>query len=211
MLITVVRHAESLGNAGMLRENDPDPLLSPLGIEQARLSAERLAAEGVTHIWSSPFRRAIHTASLPAEATGVDVLLEPDMVEHYIFDDLEGYPGRTGAELRREFSCVHVPEDFKDGEWTPAFPEPWEALLARTRRVAGRALKLDHASEVHLVVFGHGASVKGLVTALIGEEIARDAGFVNAGISRVLLDATLPGEAIFLNDASHLESLKEES
>ena len=206
MLITVVRHARSLGNAGMLTENDPDPLLSPLGIEQARLAAQRLAAEGVTHIWSSPFRRAVQTASPLAKACEIEVLLEPDMVEHYIFDDLEGYPGRTGAELRREFPCVRVPEDFRDGAWTPAFPEPWEALLARTRRLAERGLELDHGSEVHLVVFGHGASSKALVTSLIGEEIAQDAGFVNTGMSRARLDGTLPGEPIFINDAMHLAS-----
>jgi len=211
MLVTVVRHAESLGNAGMLTEVDPDPLLSPVGIEQARLAAERLAGEGVTHIWSSPFRRAIHTASLVAEATGLAVRLEPDMVEHYIFNDLEGYGGRTGDELKREFDCVRVP-DGMDGAWTPVFPESWEQLLLRTRRVAERALELGCAEDsVHLVVFGHGASSKGLLSALIGEAIARDAGFVNVGMSRVRLDDALPGVPIFINDATHLISLEEKS
>jgi len=218
MLVTAVRHAESLGNAGMLTEDNPDPLLSPHGLQQARLATERLASEGVTHIWSSPFRRAVRTASLLAEATGVAVLLEPEMVEHYIFEDLEGYPGRTGVDLKREFDCVCVP-DGMNGPWTPAYPESWEQLLARTRRVAERALGLDNArlgepavaqDDVHLVVFGHGASTKGLVTALIGEAIARDAGFVNTGMSRARLDGTLPGETIFINDARHLAGLDNE-
>ena len=211
MLVTAVRHAESLGNAGMLTENDPDPRLSPRGVEQARLAAARLAPEGVTRIWSSPFRRAVETASFLAEATGVDVLLEPEMVEHYIFDDLEGYTGRIASELKREFRCVRVPAGFRDGAWTPAFPESWEALLLRTRRVAERALELDgNTDDVHLVVFGHGASTKGLVSALFGEAVARDAGFVNTGMSRVRLAGRLPGEAVFINDASHLSSMKEE-
>ena len=209
MLVTVVRHAESLGNAGMLTEADPDPLLSPHGVEQARLAAERLAPEGVTHIWSSPFRRAVQTASFLAEATGIAVLLEPEMVEHFIFEDLEGYPGRTGGDLQREFDCVCVP-DGMDGPWTPAYPESWEQLLARTRCVAERALGLADRENVHLAVFGHGASSKGIVTALIGEEIARDAGFVNTGMSRARLDGALPGEALFINDAAHLAPLRQE-
>lgn len=209
MLVTVVRHAESLGNAGLLTESDPDPLLSPRGIEQACLAAQRLATEGVTHIWSSPFRRAVQTGSCLAKAIGLVVLLEPDMVEHYIFDDLEGYPGRTGEELAAEFPCVHVPDDFPAGAWTPEFPESWEQLLVRTRRVAERALELADQDDVHVVVFGHGASTKGLVSALIGEEIARDAGFVNTGMSRARLDGALPGKPIFVNDALHLETLQQ--
>ncbi|HUW56705.1 MAG TPA: histidine phosphatase family protein, partial [Planctomycetota bacterium] len=169
-----------------------------------------LAAEGVTHIWSSPFRRAIHTASFLAKATGVEVVLEPDMVEHYIFDDLEGYPGRTGDQLKQEFGCVWVP-DGMDRAWTPAFPESWEQLLERTQRVAERALELGRESDdVHLVVFGHGASTKALVTALIGDAIPPDAPFVNAGMSRARLDGALPGRMVFLNDASHLAVLRDE-
>jgi len=213
MLVTVIRHAESLGNAGMLRENDPDPLLSPLGIDQARLAAKRLAAEGVTHIWSSPFRRAIQTASYLARARQIEVLLEPDMVEHYIFDDLKDYRGRTGRELLTEFEFATLAGHFRGGRWTPEWGESWEGLLERTGRVARRALELARKSAnpeaVHLAVFGHGASVKALLTTLIGEAIPSDAPFVNAGMSRARLDDSLPGKALFLNDASHLDVLEE--
>ena len=208
MLVTAVRHAESLGNAGMLTWDDPDPLLSPRGIEQAKRAAARLAREDVTHLWSSPFRRAIQTASFLAQAVGLDVRLEPGMVEHYIFEDLANYTGRTGRELKAEFPFVRVPEDFRDGGWTPAFPETWEQLLERTRRVAERALRLaveaDDPDAVHVVIFGHGASTKGFVSALGGEAIPQDAGFVNTGMSRVRLDGALPGMVEFLNDKSHL-------
>jgi len=211
MLVTAIRHAESLGNAGLLTEVEPDPLLSPRGVDQACLTAERLAAEGVTHIWSSPFRRAIQTASFLAKTTGVAVVLEPDMVEHYIFDDLRDYQGRSREALLEEFACARPAPHFGAGQWTPAWGESWEALLARTRRVAERALELGRESDdAHLVVFGHGASTKALVTTLIGEAIPPDAPFVNAGMSRARLDGALPGQVVFLNDAGHLAALRDE-
>ena len=209
MLVTAVRHAESLGNAGMLTEPDPDPLLSPVGVGQARAAAARLAREGATHIWSSPFRRTIQTASFLADAAGLEVLLVPEMVEHYLWEDLDGYVGRTGEELRTEFPCVRVPGTLVDGAWAPEFPESWAQLLMRTHRVAERALELPSRDNAHLVVFGHGASAKGLAYALLGEEVAADVGFVNTGMTRVRLDGALPGEAVFINDDSHLSECEE--
>ena len=209
MLITAIRHAESLGNAGL--SSDTDPLLSPRGIEQARLAAGRLAREGVTHIWSSPFRRAVQTASILAEPHGIEILLEAGMCEHYIYDDLRDWHPTTGREIAREFRGVRLPRGFDARPWTPEWGESWEALLARTGRVAKRALALGRASrgakDVHLVVVGHGASTKGFMTRLTGIEILPDAPFVNAGFSRVRVTDSLPGEVIFLNDASHLEML----
>ena len=206
MLITAIRHAESLGNAGLSTETDPR--LSPRGEDQARRAAERLLREGVTHVWSSPFRRAIRTASFVARAMGLGVLLEPGMCEHYIYDDLRDWRCTTGDQLRREFDCVTLPEGFDRGPWTPTWGESWDALLARTARVAAKALALGrtaaHGKEIHLVIVGHGASVKALVSGLIGSAIPPDAGFVNAGFSRVRLDGTLPGVPLLLNDASHL-------
>ena len=213
MLVTAMRHAESLGNAGLLLVDDPDPRLSPRGVEQARLSAERLAQEGVTHMWSSPFRRAVQTASILAEEHGIEILLEAGMCEHYIYDDLRDWHPTTGREIAGEFGRVRLPRGFDAKAWTPEWGETWEALLVRTARVARKALALGRRSrgerDVHLVVVGHGASTKGLLSALTGIGIAQDAPFVNAGMSRVRVTDSLPGEIVFLNDASHLSGLDE--
>ncbi len=145
-------------------------------------------------------------------SSGVKVQLEPDMVEHYIYDDLKEYHGRTGVELCEEFDCVIVPDGFDDGVWTPTWGETWDDLLVRTARVAERAVELGQqaSNDLHVVVFAHGASTKALVSNLLGASIASDAGYVNAGMSRARLDGSLPGAEVFLNDASHLDSLQED-
>ena len=209
MIVTAIRHAESLGNAGLAE--GPDPALSPLGEEQARLAGERLAADGVTHVWSSPYRRAIMTAAEVARHPGLDVILRPDMCEHHHYENLEDFRFRPATEVIAEFPAARASDRFGDELPVPEWPESWEDLLARTHRVAEAALELGESDpDVHLVIVGHGASVKGLVTALGGEAIDQYAGFVNAAVSRVRLAAGLPGEVLFLNDASHLAPLQKE-
>ena len=209
MIVTAVRHAESLGNAGL--SDDEDPLLSPLGERQARLTGERLAREGVTHVWSSPYRRAIRTAEHVAKLLGLEIVLRPDMCEHHLYDGLREFRFRPAAEIVAEFRGTRLADGFPVTGWEPEWPESWEHLLGRTARVAQAAFELGLSAgpEAHLVVVGHGASVKGLMCALTGEVIPRDAPFTNACLSRVRLADALPGEEAFLNDSRHLETLEE--
>lgn len=205
MLVTAIRHAESLGNAGL--SDDIAPGLSPRGEKQARKTAERLARDGVTHVWSSPYRRAIRTAQHIARRFDLDVLVRPDMCEHHLYDSLKDYCGRDGAEILREFRDVRLGDGFDAGKWAPpVWPETWEHLLKRTATIAKAAIETGRpfGPRAHLVVVGHGASVKGLLIALTGLSIPQDAPYVNASVSRVRLDGALPGEAILLNDAGHL-------
>ena len=61
----LVRHAE--------KETGPDPALTPAGEARAAALAERLAAEGVTEIWSTDTRRTQSTARPLATARGLAV------------------------------------------------------------------------------------------------------------------------------------------
>jgi len=210
MLITVVRHAESMGNAGL--GGGENPHLSPRGWEQAAHAAERLSRERVTHVWSSPFRRAIETARMIAEGAGVAVVLQHEMCEHYIYDGFRTWRCPTGEAIVREFPGVRLAADFPKGKWTPAWGESWEAICARTARVAKRALALGRrraraGRQTHLVIVGHGASVKAVLRSLSGLDIAQPEPYVNAGLSRVRATDTLPGKVVFLNDAGHLAGM----
>jgi broad specificity phosphatase PhoE len=208
--VTLVRHAESLGNAGL--DDGPDAGLSSKGREQARRAAARLAREGVTHVWASPYRRAIDTALAIARSSGLGVVVDPRMGEHFIYENAHRWRAPSGRAIRRQYrgQGLRLASDFPAGRWTPAWGEPWEALCARTALVAKRALALDRrraGRNTHLVVVGHGASVKTLLRALTGIEIPQEIVLLNASFSRVHLARALPGRLVFLNDVRHLRGL----
>ena len=67
MRIHFVRHGESQANALHVIANRDQPYpLTPLGEQQARDLAERLAGEPVTRVLHSPILRAVQTAQILA-------------------------------------------------------------------------------------------------------------------------------------------------
>src|ERR671920_988022 len=71
--VLLVRHGQSQGNAERrFGGHSPTPL-SELGRRQAEATANALAAEGVTAIYSSDLLRAIQTAEPLARATGLEI------------------------------------------------------------------------------------------------------------------------------------------
>jgi broad specificity phosphatase PhoE len=79
--LLMVRHGQSEGNTGV--STDPDCVLTPVGLEQARSLARRLEGldlggfVGIT----SPYRRAIQTAEALAPSIGLPFEVEPDLRE----------------------------------------------------------------------------------------------------------------------------------
>lgn len=82
----LVRHGQSYQNTADLRQaisleafrqlllESNQSTLTPTGIEQAAQAAERLAALNVTHIYSSPYPRAQHTAEIISQRLGIPVV-----------------------------------------------------------------------------------------------------------------------------------------
>lgn len=76
--LLLIRHAESSPDPAIEEAEWP---LSGTGLRQARQLTARLEAEGVTEVYSSPYRRAAATVEPFAQARGLDVRLEPDLRE----------------------------------------------------------------------------------------------------------------------------------
>ena len=72
MELIIVRHALPLRFVGQPGEA-ADPELSEIGHQQAKATADFLAAEGVDHIVASTMTRAIQTAAPLADSLGLDV------------------------------------------------------------------------------------------------------------------------------------------
>jgi broad specificity phosphatase PhoE len=87
-VVFLVRHAEKV------EDGSPDPVLTEAGRARAGVLARTLADAGLTHVFTSDYRRTRRTALPPARTHGLDPILYdagrlPDLAER-----LRATPGR---------------------------------------------------------------------------------------------------------------------
>lgn len=226
MLLSCVRHGESIYNAENRVQGQTDIPLSELGIRQSEAAAEALAGcssgrepirgavAGATEqtasaqtknwfwppielIWSSPLRRAMQTAEIIARRLNVPIATDPRLKEL----DAGVFQGR----LRRELETL-FPEDYArwlSGDLDFVIPngESRRQLMAR-----GAAVLRDIAAgpQQHVAVVAHGGLLTAALRVLLGaEHTLNPFALQNASITRVRIEpagATL----IELNNTAHL-------
>lgn len=79
--IILIRHGETLWNAGGRFQGHSDIELSPKGIQQAKLLAKHFPEEKLAAIYASDLKRAVKTAQQVAQKKGLPVLQEPRLRE----------------------------------------------------------------------------------------------------------------------------------
>lgn len=161
----LVRHAESEWNREFGRTRiDPgirDPGLTELGHEQARLLIARLAAEGITRLISSPYRRTLETATTVAGALGLPVEVEPLVRERCFFSCDIGTPPEDLSARWPTLGFHHLDETWWGG------PEESEVELAR-RVEAFREMSSELPDRTSVAVISHW----GFIRALSGADLA---------------------------------------
>jgi broad specificity phosphatase PhoE len=81
-MILWVRHGQSTWNViDRLQGHELSPPLTELGREQAQHAAEALAGRGVVRLLSSPATRALETAQVIGAHLGLEVEVEPLLLE----------------------------------------------------------------------------------------------------------------------------------
>jgi probable phosphoglycerate mutase len=141
-----VRHGETETNARKVVAGSLDTELTQRGREQARETAEALAGEPITGIYSSPLKRARDTSAPIAERLQLPVTILPELAERN-WGVLEGQP--RGTRMRGT---------------TPEGAEPPDAFY---QRILSGLAQID--SEVPLVV-AHSGVFRVLCRALaVGE------------------------------------------
>jgi probable phosphoglycerate mutase len=146
--IFLIRHGETVGNAGRIVQK-PDSPLSARGALQAERLGARLAGVGVSRILASDLARAAATAEWVRRATGASLEYEPLLHERN-FGDLRGTPY---AELGLDM--------FAPG-YEPPNGESWEAFHARVDRAWARVEAVAAASGGPLAVVTHGLVCRSL-------------------------------------------------
>ena len=201
MRLYLVRHGETAYNRDGLGLGVADPPLTERGLHQTAAAVERLAAEPVDRIISSPLGRAAAIARGIAERTGAPLEVREELIELDV-GETEGLPFR---EMRERF---------------PGFIEAWRApdpsdvAMPGGESLAQVAARLEPlAAELHalpddstVVAVSHNFVLRLLICRLLHLEIAafRAFGLDLASISALSLRN---GQASLrtLNDRCHLD------
>jgi broad specificity phosphatase PhoE len=205
--LLLVRHGQSVSNAGLRTVRPHLTELTAIGEAQARLTATALPEPRL--IASSPYHRARATAEPFIERWPAVPCVEWP-VQEFTFLDPTAWDGTTAIERRPATEAYWQRADPRYAESAGA--ESFAMLLARADRVRRDAAVLD---EGPIVVFTHGlfskvfvwrctdpkaaATVEGMARA---QEFARRFRFPNCGIVRVRLESD--GAAFDPADTSHL-------
>jgi broad specificity phosphatase PhoE len=134
-----------------------------LAAVQAELLGQRLKNEPITHIFSSPFLRAIQTANCAAEALNLQIKIESGLSE-WLNPQWMSYPPETQPpKILRE----HYPRiDWNySSRMIPQYPENEATVWERTGETA-RKLVAEFSENILLV--GHAVSVVGSAAGLVG-------------------------------------------
>lgn len=136
----------------------PDPKLTELGQQQAEAAAEALAGSGIRRIISSPYTRALQTATPVARRLGVPIIVTPTVRERYAFSCDIGSPRTALMQSWPDIDLSHI-----DEVWWPAIEEPDHQIEARAALFRGEMAALTDWQDTLVV------SHWGFILALTGE------------------------------------------
>ncbi|TDB57132.1 2,3-diphosphoglycerate-dependent phosphoglycerate mutase GpmB [Photorhabdus khanii] len=160
--VYLVRHGESEWNAARRIQGQSDSPLTETGEHQARLVAQRIKSENITHIITSDLGRTCRTAEIIAEVCGCEVILEPRLRELHM-----------GVLERRNIDSLTSEEErwrkkVLDGTPGGRIPEgeSMEELSVRMRAALETCRHLPGGSRPLLV--SHGIALGCLVSTILG-------------------------------------------
>lgn len=101
MKIYIARHGETAWNREFRVCGRTDLELTERGIEQAHLLAQEVEKYNITHIISSPLKRALQTSEVVSEKTGIPVTVDDRLIEQD-YGSFEGVSGKDEGFLENK-------------------------------------------------------------------------------------------------------------
>ncbi len=163
MELYIVRHGESEGNAGI--DDGPDPSLTDLGKEQARLTGERLIKENLEILYCSPTLRALQTSRIIGGALGLRPNVYADLTEKGSMGD---YNGMTRSQIEGLFPEAVLFDGIKDDGWWFISEETEEDAYRRGKRVKSRLMEIYGDTTAKVLLVSHGTFGSILMSVFIG-------------------------------------------
>lgn len=186
----IIRHAESVANAGNYFASQSDSPLSERGVRQVRALSEALARATIHAVYSSDLSRARLTVEPLARARDLPVIESVLLRER----NMGAMTGLTFDQARERFPEVWARMVTRDPTVAPPGGESHLDLAARVRRF------LDEVTARHrgqtVVIGSHGGTIHHLIRQLVGlHDGAHGVWFMvaNASVTRVDLTEPVPG------------------
>ncbi|MFZ2625795.1 MAG: histidine phosphatase family protein [Propionibacterium sp.] len=142
--LLLVRHGRTALNAAGQLRGRLDPPLDEIGVVQVAALAHALAPYRPALVVSSPLTRALQTAAPIARVSGVEVLVDEDLIDR----DYGRWAGHTPAEVEDQWGSV---------DRAPGV-EPWESLSGRAAGMlhkdfgAGPVVLVTHDAVLHAML-----------------------------------------------------------
>jgi broad specificity phosphatase PhoE len=152
--ILLARHGQTDDNLEPLRfQGFRDTPLNDTGRRQAKSLAERVAADGITSLWSSDLSRARETA----EIVGARIGLEPRLDARLREGNRGRWEGRLFVDVAREEPELYASWRRADEEFR--FPGG-DTLLEQMDRVSAAVENVRRSGELPALVVCHGGSIR---------------------------------------------------
>ena len=196
MRLLLARHGQSVWNAERRFQGSTDVPLSALGIEQARALGRGFRGYRLAAAYVSPFRRAMETAEIALEGTGVPLVPLDDLRELSLGQwegcTVDEISGQAGDPYR---AWLHAPHDCP-----PPGGEPLDAVSARVRAAMDR-IAAAHAPDDDVAVIAHGGVISVYACCLLGCSFNQ---LWRLRVDNASLTIVRPPRLVSLNDTSHL-------
>jgi phosphoserine phosphatase len=196
MRLLLVRHGQTMWNAERRFQGSSDVPLSPRGLEQARALGVALRGYRLAAAYVSPFRRAVETAEVALEGTGVPLVPLPELRELSLGEwegcTVEEISGQAGDPYRAWLLAPH--------DCPPPGGEPLDAVSARVRAAIER-IASAHAPGDDVAVIAHGGVISVYACCLLGCSFNQ---LWRLRVDNASLTVVRPPRLVSLNDTSHL-------
>lgn len=211
MQVFLVRHGQSMANAGLTAELDST--LTDLGQAQARRTAERLSTESITHAYVSPLVRTLQTIEPICERLRLRATAFPQVCEYFSahYPGYLTFQGLTPDDIRRRFPFVDLRDEYScQAPWWPSNFETRQSAYQRAERVRDDLLAKYGGTEERILIVSHADPIGQLIEAFtrVAPHPEYPPWSDNCSITQLAIDdVDAPAWVIRQNDVSHLGEL----
>ena len=161
MELYIIRHGETDWNVEKKLQGQSDTELNAYGVELAQVTAKALKDVRFDHIFSSPLRRAYHTAQIIRGERDMEIVTD-DRLKEICFGVNEGVPA---AKISEDFHWFFdAPEKYRPAQGG----ETYEQLCERSRDFIDNVIVplSEKEPDGRAVIVAHGALNKSIMIYL---------------------------------------------